>query len=309
MTPRHTARSADLRPAVLGLTLLGLVSQAFVAVPAAAQLTALGNALLDQCDGSPNPCEAGDRLGYAVAAGDFDGDGFEDLAVGIPYETISGVAAAGAVHVFYGSVGGLRTTGDQLFTQSSSGIAGGIEADDRWGWSLAAGRFDLDAYDDLAIGGPYEDLTAGGSSRADAGAVWVLFGSASGLTGAGSRYFDQETSPISGESIETNDRFGEVLAANPSFRADVHDALLIGTPSEDGLWIDEGLVVKLAQSAGLPLAGTTLARQSLTTSVPFSVGKTKVQPGKGSKARTRRSITAAGSDQSMAASAFSILWA
>lgn len=206
--------------------------------------------LLDQCDGSPDPCEAGDLLGNALAAGDFDGDGYVDLAVGAPYETVSGQNAAGAVHVFYGSPGGLRMTGDQFFTQSSSGVAGGPEADDRWGWSLTAGRFNLDAYDDLAIGGPFEDLSVDGVELVDAGAVWVLFGSASGLTGSGSRYFDQQTSPIPDDSIEAGDRFGEDLATAPSFRADVHDTLLIGTPHEDGLWADEGAVFSVAQYNG-----------------------------------------------------------
>ncbi len=78
----------------------------------------------------------------------------------------------------------------------------------------------------------------------------MLFGSASGLTGSGSRYFDQETSPIPDDSIETGDRFGEVLATAPSFRGDVHDALLIGTPREDGLWADEGAIFWVGQYGG-----------------------------------------------------------
>ena len=89
-----------------------------------------------------------------------------------------------------------------------------------------------------------------GTNIVDAGAVWVLFGSASGLTGSGSRYFDQETSPISGDSIEASDRFGEVLATAPSFRSDVHDSLLIGTPREDGLWADEGAIFWVGQYSG-----------------------------------------------------------
>jgi len=40
----------------------------------------------------------------AAASGpDFDGDGFDDLVVGVPMENVDGKADAGAVHVIYGS--------------------------------------------------------------------------------------------------------------------------------------------------------------------------------------------------------------
>ncbi len=45
--------------------------------------------------------EAGDFFGDALAAGDFDGDGDSDLAVGVPRETIGDIADAGAVNMLY----------------------------------------------------------------------------------------------------------------------------------------------------------------------------------------------------------------
>ncbi|MCC7170927.1 MAG: FG-GAP repeat protein, partial [Planctomycetes bacterium] len=42
----------------------------------------------------------------SLDAGDFNGDGFEDLAVGAPTETIGGLEDAGAVHVIPGSASG-----------------------------------------------------------------------------------------------------------------------------------------------------------------------------------------------------------
>lgn len=188
----------SLRPPARLLAATLLVAAALARPePATAQLASLGSVLLDQCDGTPDLCEANDELGHAVAAGDFNGDGFEDLAVSAPYESVGAVARAGAVRVLYGSRGRLRASGDQFFSQSTSGVAGVVEENDFWGISLAAGRFNTDTYDDLAIGGPYEDLTVGGVEHPDAGAVWVLFGSASGLTSAGSLSFDQETAPTS----------------------------------------------------------------------------------------------------------------
>ena len=47
--------------------------------------------------------EENDRFGWALSAGDFDGDGAADLAVGVPYEDIGNAEDGGAVHVLYGA--------------------------------------------------------------------------------------------------------------------------------------------------------------------------------------------------------------
>ena len=64
---------------------------------------------------------------------------------------------------------------------------------------------------------------------------------------------------------------------------------------------------------GWPEAGTTPAAHSLMVSLgaPASapVGQARVHPGNGSNARTRAARVRAGKRQSIAASAFSILWA
>src|SRR6266487_2071769 len=73
----------------------------------------------DPCDQLPDP--TGKALGIdkkcppggsssGVAKGDFNGDGFADLAIGEPGATVGGFASAGDVIVIYGSGGGLTTT-------------------------------------------------------------------------------------------------------------------------------------------------------------------------------------------------------
>src|SRR6476620_3661770 len=45
--------------------------------------------------------------------GDFNGDGRDDLAVGVPSESVGSASEAGAVNVLYGGAGGLSATGNQ----------------------------------------------------------------------------------------------------------------------------------------------------------------------------------------------------
>jgi FG-GAP repeat len=153
--------------------------------------------------------ELGDRFGSALAAGDFDNDGFADLAVGAPAESIGGIFVAGAVNVLYGTPTGLTGSGSQLFTQNSPGVGSAAEAFDLFGGALAAGDFDNDGFADLAIGVPGESV----GKIVDAGAVNVLYGTPTGLTGSGSQTFTQN-SPGVGSTAEEDDFFGDPLAGS-----------------------------------------------------------------------------------------------
>jgi hypothetical protein len=60
---------------------------------------------------------ADEQFGFALAAGDFDNDGFADLAAGAPGEAVGNDSGTGAVSVLAGSPAGLTATGAQFFTQ------------------------------------------------------------------------------------------------------------------------------------------------------------------------------------------------
>jgi hypothetical protein len=102
---------------------------------------------------------------------DFDGDGFDDQAIGIPRESIGGVPDMGAVQVIYGSAGGLAAAGNQLWHQDVAGIEGAGKLSDRFGEAIACGDFNGDRRDDLAVGIPSED-----SGNTDGRAVQVFYG-------------------------------------------------------------------------------------------------------------------------------------
>lgn len=158
---------------------------------------------------------------------DFDNDGFADLALGVPGENVGSIANAGAVNVIYGSGSGLTAAGDQIWHQDSPSVAGVPETGDGFGTTVVCGNFNLDQYDDLAIGVPGEDV----GNAVDAGAVQILFGSNAGLTAAGNELWHQDVGAV-GDQAESGDRFGAALAAG-DFDDDVADDLAIGVPGED----------------------------------------------------------------------------
>jgi hypothetical protein len=86
--------------------------------------------------GVAGTAEQGDGFGFALAAGDFNNDGFADLAVGVPFEDIGAIAEAGAVNVLYGAAGGLSAAGNQQFWQGAGGVAGVAEDFDVFGFAL-----------------------------------------------------------------------------------------------------------------------------------------------------------------------------
>ncbi len=201
-----------------------------------AGLSATGNQLWNQGNGIAGQAEARDQFGFSLAAGNFGKGGGWDLAIGVPREDVAdnSIDDAGAVHILYGSVGGLSSEGNRIFRQGAGGLQGKAEDYDLFGWSLVAANFDdflSDGYDDLAVGIPYENLA--GPQTEDAGAVQILYGSSDGLHAdrPSRQIFSQESGAIEG-AAENGDWFGFALAAG-DFDGNRHDDLAVGIPLED----------------------------------------------------------------------------
>lgn len=140
-----------------------------------------------QTGGVKDKAESGDEFGRSLCTGDFDGDGRDDLAIGV-LETVGGDNDAGAVHVLYGSKHGLSANGDQLWHQDRAGVKDQAELDDRFGSTLCAGDFDGDGRDELAIEIDNERRLHGADVAVSA--VAILRGTNSGLSGGGDLLFD-----------------------------------------------------------------------------------------------------------------------
>ena len=199
--------------------------------------------------------EANDNFGEALAAGYFDGDGYADLAVGVPAENLGSATDAGGVNVLYGTASGLGTARNQFWTQDSPGIGDAAESGDRFGAALAVGDFDGDGFDDLAVGAPNEDY----GSLVDVGQFHVFYGSGGGLTATGDFYLPSVPGAQSGY------RLGAALAAG-DFNNDGYDDLAVGGPGRDlGNAVDAGLVAVLFGSAsGLRSTGYQVWHQNVS---------------------------------------------
>jgi hypothetical protein len=197
----------------------------------------------------PNP---GAGFGRGLATGDLDGDGYGDLAIGVPNETVSGFESAGVVVVIEGGPSGLDGAPGALWSQDTPGVLDAAERGESFGSPLATGDFDGDAVDDLAIG---VDERVGG-------AVSVLSGSVDGLTADGNQFWHQDVAGVPGRA-EDGDGFGLALAA-ADLDGDGRDDLAIGFPSEvvGSSGESEGAVITLpGGAAGLTSTGSRLWTQ------------------------------------------------
>ncbi|MFJ2093981.1 esterase [Streptomyces sp. NPDC087901] len=196
------------------------------------------------------------RGGPAVASGDINNDGYDDLVTGEPGSPDDGGESmtGGVVGVYYGSLGdgpvGAEGPGTPpvWWTQDTTGVPGVPEAGDGWGADLSVADTDGDGYADVAIGAPGEDI----GTVADAGAVWVLRGAAGGLTATGAASWDQDSLNVPG-APEKGDRWGgQVRLTDPD--KDGRFGLLSAAPGENA---GNGVVwVFSAGSGGVTASGS-----------------------------------------------------
>lgn len=177
---------------------------------------------------------------HALATGDFNNDGFDDMVIGAPdadFTPAGGAlrANAGAVYVVLGeafAAGPLTIDANLAAANLPDTRIFGIAANDGLGFAVATGDVNGDGIDDLLMGAPGANFT-GATPRADTGAVFVIFGAVGFPTGT----LDLATAGTADLSIfgqRTNDQFGSSIAVGdlggPTAIADI----AIGAPANEG---------------------------------------------------------------------------
>jgi hypothetical protein len=117
---------------------------------------------------------AGDWAGFAAeSAGDFNGDGIDDIIIGAREADPLGRYSAGEAYLIYGKLGGPGDIDLAALTAAQGfRIAGPSVEDDLGDAARSAGDINGDGYDDIAIGAPF--------SGSGSGSVYVIYGRAGG---------------------------------------------------------------------------------------------------------------------------------
>tara|TARA_R100000005_G_scaffold1757_2_gene1018 strand:- start:5094 stop:6836 length:1743 start_codon:yes stop_codon:yes gene_type:complete len=190
----------------------------------------------------------------AIAVGDFNSDGANDIAVGAYADVVDGKRAGGVNIIYSESIkwswvneGGPALPGNELINQGLQDVAGSPEDGDLFGFALAA-------YENmLVVGAPGEDL----GGKVNSGTIHIFQGKPSKSEGLGldsiglqnnmagglvvtklngraayhQQSFTQRTKDVPGAS-ESGDMFGATLAVGDLNDDDIPD-IVVASPGED----------------------------------------------------------------------------
>ncbi|MFH1278530.1 MAG: hypothetical protein ABIK65_09140 [Candidatus Eisenbacteria bacterium] len=181
-----------------------------------------------------------DALGNAMTVGDWNGDDLPDLFLGCGFADgpANGRTNGGEVFVLFGD--GLRFQGERVVEEGTDFTIYGAEPYDGAGIAIAAGDFDGDGLDDIAVGASLGD--GPDNSRDNCGEVYLLFG------GTGTRPGDSidlaAGADITFFGVAPGDQLGSVLHLF-DWNGDGYQDLIVSSLLHDGPGgrrVDAGMV-------------------------------------------------------------------
>jgi KaiC/GvpD/RAD55 family RecA-like ATPase len=151
--------------------------------------------------------QAGEKFGYSLAVGNFNGDSYKDLIVGAPLNDTGG-GDVGSAYIYFGGAS---------FDTDSDKALHGANGGETFGWAVGVGDFNGDGYDDAAVGAP--EYLAGGPAHPADGRVGIFFGGADMDT----------TQDVNCNNGDGNEEIGTSVTSG-KYNADGYDDLYAGAP-------------------------------------------------------------------------------
>jgi hypothetical protein len=162
---------------------------------------------------SPQGSQTLSEFGSTLAQGDWNGDGYTDLAVGA-HDQDAGATNSGTVSVYYGGFFG--------YASGASWVVSGTQSDGHFGYAVAnAGDIDNDGADELIVGEPYY----GTFDFPNIGAVHIFKGSMQ--SGLGTTPWWYQTGGIQPST------FGFAVAGAGDVNGDGYADVVIGAPNHE----------------------------------------------------------------------------
>jgi hypothetical protein len=190
----------------------------------------------------------------AIVEGDFNGDGYDDIAISAQLSDYGGFNR-GAIVIFYGTPDGISTTGISAIaypdTDSSSGFSS----------TLASEDFDHDGFD---------DLVTGAQASQSRGAAYIYYGSPSGIVGT------SDVTILNYPSTDTNSLFGISVSAG-DINHDGYGDIIVGAQTSDVGGSDQGAAfVYYGSPTRVQPASTTILYPSTDTNTAFGASTASV---------------------------------